>query len=628
MKNDPRQRRGRRAPPKRAAAAATAGTDRSGLVVAAVLLLTALALYGGSLRNPLVFDDALLADPATLKAYAAFPPDLRLRWLSNLSFGWTHAVTGADWYWHRLVNVALHAATAAALFGFLARLFAATLEETGARWLAFYGAMLFLLHPAAVYGAAYLIERSIVMATLFSLISLRCVLEGLLRGSMAWFLGAAAAYLHAVSSKEHAVMLPAVAAALVMLAGGKAGASLRRLAVPALIFGLIGLAVAFQARTLIGATYEPFSGGAIAALAERRSDFDPRLAYPLSVLNQGWLFFRYLLAWILPWPGWMSVDVRTPLPVQLVAWPQTIGFLAWLAYPVAAVALLRRGGRLGLAGLGLLSPWLLALTEMGVVRFQEPFVLYRSYLWMALLFAILPAVLWRVSPRWRHAIVAVACVGLVAAALDRLGTFSSDLRLWDDVVRKNGDSQAHLVERGYVNRGMARFDLGQREAALGDFERAIALNGRYPDAWLGRASVHLSAGRPEQALADLDRALALDDRYASAWDKRCVAQSELGRLEAARADCERAVAIEPRNADALVNTGALYQRLGLAEAAADSYRRALAVDPAHGPANHNLGVLLLDAGRRDEIVRGHIVKGCKAGIAGACDILKRSRSGS
>src|SRR3990172_5582250 len=129
MKNDPRRRRrGRRPAPQQTAAPATVGPERSGLVAAAVLLLAALALYGGSLRNPLLFDDALLANPATLKAYAAFPPDLRLRWLSNLSFGWNHAVAGTDWYWHRLVNVALHAATAAALFGFLARLFTVTLE--------------------------------------------------------------------------------------------------------------------------------------------------------------------------------------------------------------------------------------------------------------------------------------------------------------------------------------------------------------------------------------------------------------------------------------------------------------------------------------------------------------------
>jgi tetratricopeptide (TPR) repeat protein len=247
---------------------------------------------------------------------------------------------------------------------------------------------------------------------------------------------------------------------------------------------------------------------------------------------------------------------------------------------------------------------------------------------MAGFWAVLPALFWRVAPKFRHALVACACIAFCAATLERLGTFSSALRLWDDVAQKNAGVPALLVERGYLNRGMARFDLGQRDAAFADFERAIALNQRYPDAWIGRASVYLNSAQPALALADLDRALSLDEHYASAWDKRCVALSELGRMQEARSACERAIFLDPRNADALVNTGALYRKLGLTEAAADRYREALAVNPAHGAANSNLGVLLLDAGRRDEIVRDYIVKGCDAGIAISCDILKRSRRGA
>lgn len=630
MKQESRRRARRRkavpqSPPSTVPAAS--GADWSGPAAAAVLLLVALALYAGSLGNPLVFDDAALVDPATLRAAAAFPPDRPQRWLSQLSFGWTYAVAGADWYWHRLLNVLLHAATAAALFGSLARLFGAILKEPGARWFAFYGAVLFLVHPVAVYGVAYLVERSIVMATLFSLLSLRCVAEGLLRGSTAWLFGAAACYFLAVYSKEHAIMLPALAAALTVLLRGHSRASPRQFAIPAAVFAAIGLLVAYQARTLAGAPYEPFAADAIGTFAVQDSGFEPRLAYPLSVINQAWLYFRYLFAWLIPWPGWLSVDLRVPLAQHLLAWPQTAGFVAWLAYPVLAAMLLRRGGRLGLAGFGLLSPWLLALTEFAVVRIQEPFVLYRSYLWMAGFWAILPALLMPVAPKIRHVLVACACVVLCAASLERLRTFSSALRLWDDVVEKNTGVPGLLVERGYVNRGMARFDLGEREAALTDFERAIALNDRYPDALIGRASVHLAAARPAQALADLDLALSLDPSYASAWDKRCVTLSELGRTKEARADCERAIFLDPRNADALVNTGALYQKLGLAEAAADRYREALAVNPSHGTANNNLGVLLLNAGRRDEIVRDYLVRGCNAGIAVSCDILKRSRRG-
>ena len=72
------------------------------------------------------------------------------------------------------------------LFLFLQRLFAAVLPAERALDPglvgAFFGALLFLVHPAAVYGVAYLIQRSIVMATLFGLVSLYCFLEGLMRG--------------------------------------------------------------------------------------------------------------------------------------------------------------------------------------------------------------------------------------------------------------------------------------------------------------------------------------------------------------------------------------------------------------------------------------------------------------
>ena len=43
---------------------------------------------------------------------------------------------------------------------------------------AFAGAALFAVHPVAVYGAAYLTQRSIVVATLFALLSLLMFLRG------------------------------------------------------------------------------------------------------------------------------------------------------------------------------------------------------------------------------------------------------------------------------------------------------------------------------------------------------------------------------------------------------------------------------------------------------------------
>ena len=587
---------------------------------AALLAGAALALYWSGLRHPLVFDDFHLSQYALKTDYAQASARFGLRWLSDASFGAVHAVFGADPLWQRVANVLLHAATALALFGFFSRLFGALLEDPPSRRLAFFGALWFLLHPVAVYGVAYLVERSIVLATLFSTLALWCVLEGLLRRSAIWYAAAAAAYLLALFSKEHAVMVPAVAAALAILVrGGWRG--------PGWGLALVAAAAATviaQKRQIFGTAYEPFASDILGGAAP--GAIDAALAYPLSVLNQATLFFRYLLTWLAPWPGWMSIDVRTSFPQELLGWPHTAGFAAWLAYPVAAAWLLRRRGRLGLLGFGLLYPWLLALTEVVAVRVQEPFVLYRSYLWMsglpAILPAVLPAMLKPLAPRWRTGVLAAAALALAIGAHGRLESFSSSLELWDDAVRKNTDMRAPYVERAYVNRGLAHLGAARLEAAGADFERALELNPRSPDAYLARGTLRLRSARLREALEDLDRAITLDAKYASAYNKRCIVKVGLGRTPDAIADCEKAVALDPRSDEAWINAGAVYRSLGRAADAAASYERALELKPKSGSAHYNYGVLLLEAGRRDPAVRRHLALACEARIAEACDLLR------
>ena len=373
-------------------------------LAAAACLVVALALYWISLRHPLVFDDRLLREDF-LKLYGASWFRFDLRWLSYSTFGWTYDVLGRQWPWHRLVSVLLHATTAALLFSFLARLFAAVLAPPAGggriepRWMAFFGALMFLVHPAAVYGVAYLAQRPIVMATLFGVLCLRLFLEGLLTRSRSWYYTAAVAYFAAVFSKEHAVMLPAVALALAVLMRGNPREWARELAGPLAVFAGIALLVTLKAKGLIGAPYEPAAQALLGQLQESSASPDTSDAWLRSVVNQGHLFFRYLLTWLVPYPGWMSVDLRTAFPAHALAWPHVAGFAAWLALPVLSVMLLRQGGARGLLGFALLYPWLLALTELAVVRVQEPYVLYRSYLWMSGLPCALPVLLRRVPSR-------------------------------------------------------------------------------------------------------------------------------------------------------------------------------------------------------------------------------------
>jgi tetratricopeptide (TPR) repeat protein len=592
-------------------------------LAAPLLLGAALALYWSGLRSPLLFDDGHLQEWALRTRYADAMLRFASRWVSDTSFSLVYAAFGYNLVAQRVVNILAHAAVAAVLFAFTARLGELVLREPRARWLALAGALLFLLHPTAVYAVGYLIQRSIVLATLFSIVSLICVLEALVaesrRRAALWYAGAAGAYVLAVFSKEHAVMLPGVAIALAVLVRGISWRLARRLTIAALPLAAVGLWMVVRSRGILGAAYEPFAAD---VLATRRTNLDPALIYPLSALNQAALFFRYVGTWLFPWPGWMAIDVRVPFPRGLADPGYVAALAAWLAWPALAAWLLLKRARAGIVGFAMLVPWFLGLTEMAVVRVQEPFVLYRSYLWMGLPVALLPLAAAGVPRRILAGMVIVAAVAFVPLARDRLDSLSTTMKAWEDALAKHPAEYVPYIERAYVGRGLAYIDERRMAEAAADFAHALALNPYLPEAYLARATVMLRTGRFREAEADLDQAVSLEPRYGAAYHKRCLIKLGENRLAEALQDCEKAETLMVMNHELHINLGVVYRQLGRRAEAEKNYRRALEIAPRHPSAHYNYAVLLLDAGRLDE-AREHFEVACKAKIATACVLLQR-----
>lgn len=596
----------------------------------ALLLLVGLGAYWGTYHFPLVFDDGRLTH-VFLKRFGTSWPRLELRWLSYATFGWTFDLVGEHWFWYRLTNVLLHIGVAVVLFSLLSRLFEVTLPPsegsehrglTHSGWIALLGAMLFLVHPVAAYAVAYLIQRSIVMATLFSLLSLHLFLEGLIRRKLPWYIGAGLAYLLAVFCKEHCIMLPAIALAMAVLVRGVSTRLLRELSVMLVLFAIVGLIILVMARHYIGTLYEPLIQNVQLHSAHTpHYEFNRALAWPLSIINQGTLFFRYLFTWLVPRTAWMSIDLHPPFPAHLLCWPDTFGFAAYLVFPVTAVMLLLRGGRIGLLGFGLLFPWLFALTEIAAIRVQEPFVLYRSYLWMSGLPATLPALLWPVRGRWTVPILAAACIALIFPLRNRLDTFSGPVKLWTDAIRKEHGSGT-FVERAYHNRGIAYLEKKHYAEAMRDFNRAIAIDPRDADAYLGRGVVLSRTNHEHEAIAQFDRAISIDPRYAEAYAKRCFAKMLLNQPSSALGDCRTAVKLNPVHREAFINLGVIYEALGRNREALASYRRAIKIDPGDGEAHYNYGVLLMKL-HRFAPAREQFKIACAAHTPDACGLFKQ-----
>ncbi len=103
------------------------------------------------------------------------------------------------------------------------------------------------------------------------------------------------------------------------------------------------------------------------------------------------------------------------------------------------------------------------------------------------------------------------------------------------------DRTATLVNRGIVNAAA-----GRTNAALADYDAALARAPETANIYLNRGTAQLRAGRFEAARADLDRALALKtDQAALAYFNRGMANEKMGDLAAAYRDYRQARDLAP-----------------------------------------------------------------------------------
>src|SRR5947207_6958227 len=184
-------------------------------------------------------------------------------------------------------------------------------------------AALFTLHPVQVYAVADPGQMELLLATLFSLLMLLAYLEALVRSSPGLLAASALLYLLAVLSKENVITMPAVALAATFLARRPSWALIRRLWP---YYGLCAAVAVWVVVRELGQHQGIHGLGAVRAtpgLDPAWRALDPSHLHLRSVITQGYLFFRYLLLWLIPNVGWMSIDLQYPLAPALASWPES-----------------------------------------------------------------------------------------------------------------------------------------------------------------------------------------------------------------------------------------------------------------------------------------------------------------
>ncbi|QGM45152.1 tetratricopeptide repeat-containing sulfotransferase family protein [Methylocystis heyeri] len=162
------------------------------------------------------------------------------------------------------------------------------------------------------------------------------------------------------------------------------------------------------------------------------------------------------------------------------------------------------------------------------------------------------------------------------------------------------DSRPPNPARILADLGLAQAALGQFENALASYDQSLALAPDQPDVHHRRGAALAALRRTGEAIASFDQALRLRPGFVDALNNRGVALSALGRAAEALASYDQALALKPDFAAAHYNRGGALMALNRPDEAVASYDHALALRPDNAAALLNRGNVLFSLGRQQE----------------------------
>ncbi len=548
-----------------------------------LVVLAVIAVYAGTLRAPLLFDDrGAITENASIRslATALVPPadgsTTTARPVLNLTFALTYKLSGAEPWGHRAGNIALHAAAALALLGVARRLFR-PMAPAAAPSLALGLALLWALHPLQTESVTCVAQRTEVLCGFFLLVTLYTFLRGTEgAGSRGWLAVSVFTCLLGMGSKEVMVSAPL----LVLLADRT--------------FGAGSFAGAWRARrgyyAALAATWLLLLFLVLGAGGTRGS------AAGLGLGVSGWTYLlKQAEALVLYlklsfWPHPLVLDYGTAVAASPgEVWWQ--GLIVWSLVGGTLWALWRRPG-LGFAGALFFA--ILAPSSSVVPLVTQTMAEHRMYLPLAAVLALALGGLHRLAgPRAWPAWGALALV-FAGLTLARNHDYRDALVIWSDSVAKYPSSA-----RAQHNLAVELLNRGRAGEALTHAETARTLSPDYLPAHYTGGLALLELGRAPEAVSRLERAVKLGPAHADAHLALGNALLRAGRAAEAVAAFRTSLELKPA-ADAHHNLAVALLELGRPAEAEQSWRAALALDPGLVPARRRFSLMLAQAGRLPE----------------------------
>ena len=535
-----------------------------------VIVIAGFIAYSPALDNDFVnWDDPAYLDtplnwnfPANFVDFWTTPVAGNYHPLTMLTLAANYSVAGESPRAFILTNILIHLANSLLVFAFVWRL-------TDRRiWVAGITALFFALHPMHVESVAWIAERKDVLYSFFFLLALIAHLKHLESGEARDAGLTGAAFVLSLLAKPAAVVLP-LCLVLIDFQRGRQF-TLKRCVFYAPFF-LASLAMGIV--TLQTQRVDE-SMGAPAAFDFVSHCFFAAYGFIFYIVK---MFVPLQQSVFIPYP---TLGESGELPWIFSAAPFAVALVG-----AAAIYSLRHTRTIAF-GLGFYLVTVVLVLNFVSVSHTLAAERY-TYLPYVGLFFILGSGADRLAHaagiqafRWP-----VAALGLVLALLcaglthQRVQVWRNSRTLWSDVIEKF----PLAATLPYASRAHHYRDMGNRDAALADYNTALDIDPEFVLGYVNRGAILANREEFANALSDFNRALALNEKSALALDQRGRLRLRTGNTKGALGDLEAALQLEP-NGVRFFGRGLALLKLGQKAAAKRDFeeaeRRNFAVEPA------------------------------------------------
>jgi tetratricopeptide (TPR) repeat protein len=607
---------------------------------ATVIILAALAAYSNSFTGVFVFDDegAILKNP-TIKhlwpVWKMFDPPangaaVQRRPVVNASLALNYAISGRNPWSYHLFNLTAHILVALLLFTILRRSMLMPLWhgqwKDAATPLALCIATVWAVHPLLTDAVTYVIQRTEVLAGLFYLLTLYCVIRSVdsVR-SLQWQIAAVAACALAMGSKEAAISAPVVVLIYdrIFLSGSWREIFHRRL------WLYIGLAATWTIILLV-----------ISQGKEGSAVFG-EMAYRVVqyAMAQCGVICHYLRLCF--WPAPLMIDYgyyTTQSAADIV--PYLLIITGLLAATVLALHYQSWLGFLGVWFFAILAPSSSIIPLHQQIAAEKRMYLPSAAVVTLVVLGCFFAGRWcvrrnlfsvKTAKTIGYAMTLAVVVTLGVVTFERNTVYASVESIWIDALKKNPDNfraktdySKVLIDLGrydeaiklcqeildswptfldaHCTYGSALFALGRYSEAAEQYEKVLAVKGDIPEYHYDYGNALYQLRRFEEAALQYELSLKLSPYSAETHNNLGMALSKRGQDEEALRHYQAAIELDPDFALPYRNYGNVLVGRGKTEEAIQLYQKAIAVDPADAENHNNLGSAFVRKGLIDEAI--------------------------